>query len=1146
MATAIATAHSSDNLATATAWAPISEISETCYVRAKFPFSSEESSSLSFRPGDFIRVLTKQESGWWDGLLDGHRGWFPSNYVEEIELVGSDDEELQQQNEFRHGPEDDVVVAGIEPEFVTSAEPGYTSTGKRHEEAAYWIPQSTGEGRVYYFNTRTGTTQWDVPFASLSDALSSATIAARQMPRTTGMRPPLDDSVSLPEAQQDPAFKKDLPDAVSKGKVVAAEWTDIDDIAELPETHMRPAGDTGEDNEILLFAMPDDHQSDPFDLPDLTNHKANTHNDSHSTDLQPANNQMSEVVYPVSNAIIYQEVSPYLVGEVERTLNPAVMQDWSSQISAAVSSLKSVVAAKQHNDYLAKVDTIRIVISHLGQSLRLTSAAQSSPSLTGDHHQEAPQLWQIQFRQILSALSKLTVVAHNAMTDWTDSDSTTDLVLKAALNLETLVLSFMLVVERGSAAIIGNTIVPALVANRPVGGGWHGNGVTGSDSEVMATISSVPFNAQSLTSIQTCGQSIHAGVRSCRTKISQYEAYPRAEHNSMVLRDVIEVVTRVREMLTLCERADLSALDPPASSDLKRSPTLHDFAVAKQSMYDAVADITLYAQSFSSSDTLEGTVSGVTAGSVDLSAYLGYLETALQALVLQAEFMLQELITRYSFEETYNFGPDSTLADGSVKSNKLRQILGDDASGHLDVGHSGNLSDRNSLGNSSHVGSTEHTPWFLDHELESDLTYDSKGNVKAGTLLALVERLTRHDHLDSMYNNTFLLTYKSFCSAQDLSALLVQRFMMKAPSGLSPEQEEIWIQQKQQPIRLRVFNVLKCWMEQFYQERNDESTIQWLDELKRFASETMTLHMAGAGVLVWMIEQRMLHGDEVLLKKMVMNNTVAAPPAIVPKNMKKIKLLELDPLEVARQLTIMESNLYNKIKPFECLDKSWSKPDAPGEAENIKAMILHSNQITAWVAEAILYQTDLKKRVSLIKHFVQIAEKCRLLNNFSTLTAIISGLNSAPIHRLRRTWALLHHRIVVAAEDLNKLMNSSKNFSQYREALHQEQPPCVPFLGVYLTDLTFIEDGNPNMSVKARHLINISKRMKTAEVIRDIQQYQTTPYSLTTVPEIQNYIKSCMEITRDISELYDISLEREPREREDEKIARLLQESGFL
>ena len=36
---------------------------------------------LSFRAGQVIHVLNRDQTGWWDGELDGRRGWFPSNYV---------------------------------------------------------------------------------------------------------------------------------------------------------------------------------------------------------------------------------------------------------------------------------------------------------------------------------------------------------------------------------------------------------------------------------------------------------------------------------------------------------------------------------------------------------------------------------------------------------------------------------------------------------------------------------------------------------------------------------------------------------------------------------------------------------------------------------------------------------------------------------------------------------------------------------------------------------------------------------------------------------------------------------------------------------------------------------------------------------
>lgn len=138
-------------------------------------------------------------------------------------------------------------------------------------------------------------------------------------------------------------------------------------------------------------------------------------------------------------------------------------------------------------------------------------------------------------------------------------------------------------------------------------------------------------------------------------------------------------------------------------------------------------------------------------------------------------------------------------------------------------------------------------------------------------------------------------------------------------------------------------------------------------------------------------------------------------------------------------------------------------------------------------------------------------------------------------------------------ENMRKLMGSTKNFTDYRETLHKANPPCIPFfgklthaidivyplteIGVYLTDLTFIEDGIPSL-IKKTNLINFAKRAKTAEVIRDIQQYQNVPYPLQPVPELQDYILTNMNSAGDVHEMYETSLQVEPREREDEKIAR--------
>ncbi|KAI8970474.1 ras guanine nucleotide exchange factor domain-containing protein [Mycotypha africana] len=439
-------------------------------------------------------------------------------------------------------------------------------------------------------------------------------------------------------------------------------------------------------------------------------------------------------------------------------------------------------------------------------------------------------------------------------------------------------------------------------------------------------------------------------------------------------------------------------------------------------------------------------------------------------------------------------------------------------------------------------------PFYLryDYGLD-DIVFNAEGGVKGGTLPALVERLTLHDYLDMNFVNTFLLTYRSFCTSVELLDLLEARYNLECPDGLSEDERDIWAEKKVKLVRLRVFNVLKNWLDLYFHE--DDSLL--LDRLYNFTQthikKTLTF---SNGQLESLIERRRnpekyeenINGG---LKRMIL--TLPDPPEpILPKNMRRIRLLEVDPLEMARQLTIMDFTLYSAIRPIECLDKSWSKDEEGNVAINIRASIDYCNQITTWVSDVILSHHDIKKRSVLIKYWVQVAEKCRCLNNFNTCMAILSAFDNSSVGRLKRTWEIVGARTNQTLQQIRKLMGANRNFIEYRALIHSINPPCIPFLGIYLQDLTFIEDGNSNVLKQSKNLINFAKRAKTAEVIREIQQYQSSLYQLKPVKELQEYIRNNLISTRDEEQLYKESLRLEPREREDEKITRLLQESGFL
>ncbi|KAG2189367.1 hypothetical protein INT44_004509 [Umbelopsis vinacea] len=585
--------------------------------------------------------------------------------------------------------------------------------------------------------------------------------------------------------------------------------------------------------------------------------------------------------------------------------------------------------------------------------------------------------------------------------------------------------------------------------------------------------------------------------------------------------------------------AGVSQSPPPARSAQKTPPTSHQIRDTNDLLAWKIPDTSLsidtgkdMGQDFFSTQDEDGRISPDTdiSDRDELDDILASPEDDLSA---------QAMAQRSMSDNPMNRRPD----------DKLKKFFGEDAAAaakrrETTIGPASTVSNvPSAIGAPTSLNAPE-VPWYLGYDYTpNDIVFNMEGQVKGGTLAALVERLTLHDYLDSKFINTFLLTYRSFCTTDEWFDLLMQRFNLPPPAGLTPEEVDIWSEKKLKLVRLRVFNVIKTWLENFYNEEEDQHIIARIME---FAEVTIRESMQFASEqLIKLVKKRMDVDDTSQFRKMTLTPGVPAPQSILPKNMKRVRLLDIDPLEIARQLTVMDSRLYIKIKPVECLDKNWGREDSENVATNVKASIEYSNQITAWVTDSILSQTEIKKRCAIIKHWVQVAEKCRILNNFNTCMAILSAFDNSAIGRLRRTWDSVSARTMQTLAYIRKLMGANKNFNEYREIIHSVNPPCIPFLGIYLQDLTFIEDGNTNFLRKSNQLINFAKRMKTAEVIREIQQYQSSPYFLNAVPELQLFITTHLQSSRDEETCYNLSLALEPREREDEKIARLLKESGF-
>jgi hypothetical protein len=235
-------------------------------------------------------------------------------------------------------------------------------------------------------------------------------------------------------------------------------------------------------------------------------------------------------------------------------------------------------------------------------------------------------------------------------------------------------------------------------------------------------------------------------------------------------------------------------------------------------------------------------------------------------------------------------------------------------------------------------------------------------------LNALVERLTDHRTIDEEFVSTFMLTYRSFTNSKILIDLIISRFSLQPPFGIGAAEKHEWTEKKLRPVRLRVYTVLKSWLNSYI--KNDEMDGLVLVTIQEFAENVMKPHMAvSASSLIKLIEIR--RKDELKPPRAISVFQKEVPPSpILPKNLKKFKLYEIEPLELARQITLYVSALYQKIDVQEYLAKTWS---LDGSFENMEVMIETSNQITKWVEGSILATSDLKKRVKSLGYFISLA-----------------------------------------------------------------------------------------------------------------------------------------------------------------------------
>uniref|UniRef100_A0A8C8A7S5 Ras-specific guanine nucleotide-releasing factor 1 n=2 Tax=Strigidae TaxID=30459 RepID=A0A8C8A7S5_9STRI len=318
----------------------------------------------------------------------------------------------------------------------------------------------------------------------------------------------------------------------------------------------------------------------------------------------------------------------------------------------------------------------------------------------------------------------------------------------------------------------------------------------------------------------------------------------------------------------------------------------------------------------------------------------------------------------------------------------------------------------------------------------------------------------------------------------------------------------------------RVLNVLRHWVSKHSQdfESNEELKFRVIGFLEEVIHdpELLTQERKAAANIIRTLTQEDPGDNQITLEEVVqMAEGVKAEP-----------FENHSALEIAEQLTLLDHLVFKKIPYEEFFGQGWMKLEKNERTPYIMKNTKHFNDVSNLIASEILRNEEINARVSAIEKWVAVADICRCLHNYNAVLEITSSLNRSAIFRLKKTWLKVSKQTKALIDKLQKLVSSEGRFKNLREALKNCDPPCVPYLGMYLTDLAFIEEGTPNYTEDG--LVNFSKMRMISHIIREIRQFQQTSYKIEHQPKVTQYLLD-QSFVMDEETLYEASLRIEPK-----------------
>uniref|UniRef100_A0A452R142 Rap guanine nucleotide exchange factor 1 n=1 Tax=Ursus americanus TaxID=9643 RepID=A0A452R142_URSAM len=382
---------------------------------------------------------------------------------------------------------------------------------------------------------------------------------------------------------------------------------------------------------------------------------------------------------------------------------------------------------------------------------------------------------------------------------------------------------------------------------------------------------------------------------------------------------------------------------------------------------------------------------------------------------------------------------------------------------------------------------------LIDHsEIMARLTLKQEGDdgpdVRGGSGDILLVHATETDRKDLvLYCEAFLTTYRTFITPEELIKKLQYRYPFPWPPPLkfSPFADTF-----KKRVSKNTFFVLVRVVDELCLVELTEEILKLLMEL------VFRLVCSGELSLARVLRKNIL--DKVDQKKLLRCANSDQPLAARGVAARPGTLHDFHSHEIAEQLTLLDAELFYKIEIPEVL--LWAKEQNEEKSPNLTQFTEHFNNMSYWVRSIIMLQEKAQDRERLLLKFIKIMKVPW----------------SQPSHPVPPTQGLAEYCT---------LIDSSSSFRAYRAALSEVEPPCIPYLGLILQDLTFVHLGNPDY-IDGK--VNFSKRWQQFNILDSMRCFQQAHYDIRRNDDIINFFNDFSDHLAEEA-LWELSLKIKPR-----------------